>query len=141
MSPDSANEVLLGRPGLMISRAPAKLESVISQALAPFEEVYCTQITRNRLVVSTPISSHMVQLYHTIVHPSTGKVTQRGYGPILKVGKKAWGLGMQSRTTPCVDFGLAAIALAGYLVSSVGSCPLLLVRAVSFISYQFLVLV
>lgn len=39
MFSDPANEVLSGPPGLMISHAPAKLESVISLALAPFEGV------------------------------------------------------------------------------------------------------
>jgi hypothetical protein len=92
MSPDSANEVLLGRPGLMISRAPAKLESVISQALAPFEEVYCTQITRNRLVVSTPISSHMVQL--TVPYNCTSihwEGDTKGLWPHFEGGKEGLG--------------------------------------------------
>lgn len=66
MSPDPANEVLSGPPGLMVSYEPAKLESVISQALSPFKEVFFIQITRARLVASTPPSSHTVQLY---IHP------------------------------------------------------------------------
>lgn len=48
---------------------------------------------------------------------------------------------MQSKTSPCVELGLAAIALPGQpqcFFSGLGSCPLLLVRAVNFIAYQFL---
>lgn len=47
-SPDPATEELSDPPGLMISHAPAKLESVISPTLAPFEEVYYIQIARTQ---------------------------------------------------------------------------------------------
>lgn len=43
MSPDPASEKLSGPSGLQIS--PAKLESVISQTLAPFKDVDFIQIT------------------------------------------------------------------------------------------------
>lgn len=48
---------------------------------------------------------------------------------------------MQSKTSPCVELGLAAIALPGQpqcFISGLGSCPLLLVRAVNFIACRFL---
>lgn len=78
-------------------------------------------------MVSTPPLSHTVQfeLYNCT---STGKMTQRDDGPILK-GKKAWGHGNADQDhTTCGD-GLAKIALAGQpqrLISSLGPCPLLL---------------
>lgn len=141
MSPDPANEVLSGPPGLTMSRAPAKLESVISQALAPFKEVYFIQITRTRLLVSTPPSSHTVQLHSTIVHPSTGKMTQRGHGPIFKGGEEGLGTrdAEQDHTLCGVWAGSNSIGRAA-TVSSL-AWDFAFGKGCVFISYLLLVLV